>query len=107
MAAEGGSRVLVADLVLTEVLRGFSDDRAFGRARVSLLAFEQVALGGAETALAAADHFRALRRLGFTVRSTVDCLIAAWCIAHGVPLLHDDRDFVPFAAHCGLLLHPT
>ena len=45
----------------------------------------------------------ALRRLGATVRKAIDGLIAAWCIQHGVPLLHADRDFLPFARHRGLV----
>jgi predicted nucleic acid-binding protein len=39
------------------------------------------------------------------VRKAVDCLIAAWCIEHAVPLLHADRDFIPFARHCGLRVY--
>lgn len=107
VTAGGGGGVLVADLVLAEVLRGLSDEKAYRKARGSLLAFEAVTVGGAETAIAAAEHYRALRRLGITVRSTVDCLVAAWCISHDVPLLHDDRDFLPFAEHRGLRLHPV
>jgi predicted nucleic acid-binding protein len=101
------ARVVVGDLVLHEVLRGIPDDREHDEARRALLAFDAASVGGVEIALAAAGHYRALRRRGITVRKTVDCLIAAWCIANKVPLLHDDRDFLPFAEHCGLALHPT
>ena len=96
------AEVLVGDLVLLEVLRGIDDDRQQDATRTALLAFPQVELGGTGTALAAVEHHRALRRLGITVRKAVDCLIAAWCIAQAVPLLHNDRDFLPLAAHCGL-----
>jgi predicted nucleic acid-binding protein len=94
--------ILVGDLVLLEVLRGVSDDRQYDATRSVLLAFPQVRIGGTVTALAAVDHDRGLRRRGITVRKAVDCLIAAWCIARRVPLLHADRDFAPFAEHCGL-----
>ena len=94
--------ILVGDLVLLEVLRGIHDDRQHDRTRTALLAFPQVSLGGAATSLAAIDHDRFLRRRGSPVRKAVDCLIAAWCIAHDVTLLHADRDFTPFADHCGL-----
>ena len=94
--------ILMGDLVLLEVLRGIANDRQQERTRRILLAFPPVELGGTTTALAAVDHYRALRRRGITVRKAVDCLIAAWCIARSVPLLHNDRDFSPFAAHCGL-----
>jgi len=33
------------------------------------------------------------RRSGFTVRSGVDCLIAACALRHGLMVLHHDRDF--------------
>lgn len=96
--------ILVGDLVIVEVLRGIDDDRQRHRVREALLAFKVVRLGGTATALLAVDHYVALRRLGQTVRKTIDCLIAAWCIEHRVPLLHADRDFLPFAHHRGLLL---
>jgi predicted nucleic acid-binding protein len=101
--ADDPAELLVGDLVLAEVLRGINDDRQYAAVRAALLAFPQVTLGGTETALAAAGHYRALRRQGVTVRKVVDCLIAAWCIARGVALLHSDRDFDAFAAHRGLL----
>ncbi len=99
--------VVVGDLVLLEVLRGIADARQHAETKRALLAFTQVTLGGTACALAAADHYRRLRHLGLTVRKSVDCLIATWCIAHHVPLLHSDRDFAPFAAHCGLKLMST
>lgn len=98
-------QIVVGDLVLLEVLRGVPDDREHATTRAKLLHFDQVEVGGTEIALAAADHYRALRARGITVRKAIDCLIAAWCIAHDVCLLHDDRDFAPFAEHRGLRLH--
>lgn len=97
--------LLIGDLVLLEVLRGITEEGAYRRVRARMLAIPLVTLGGTETALAAVDHYRALRRHGVTVRKSVDCLIAAWCIAHDVPLLHADRDFDPFAQHRGLRCH--
>lgn len=94
--------ILVGDLMLLEVLRGIPDERQHAMTRAALLAFPQVELCGRDTALAAADHYRALRREGATVRKAVDCLIAAWCIRNDVPLLHADRDFDAFEQHRGL-----
>jgi hypothetical protein len=98
-------RIIVGDLVLFEVLRGVRGLRNHARVLRMLQSHEQVDLGGAEMAVAAARHYRQLRALGVTVSKTVDCLIAAWCIARDVPLLHDDRDFEPFAVHCNLRYH--
>jgi len=40
--------------------------------------------------------YRALRGRGHTVRKTIDCLIAAFCLRDGHSPLHRDRDFDPF-----------
>ena len=61
-----------------------------------------VELGGQEIAVQAAKNFRALRRLGVTVRKTIDTVIATRCIEDRYDLLHADRDFDPFAKHLGL-----
>ena len=95
-------RIGVGDLVLTEVLRGLRTERDFNHARKTLAAFELVELGGADVALQAAKNFRALRAMGFTVRRTIDTIIATKCIESGYSLLPADRDFDPFAAHLGL-----
>lgn len=95
--------IVVGDMVVLEVLRGIDDDRQRLHVRETLLSFDPVRVGGTATALLAVEHYVALRRLGQTVRKAIDCLIAAWCIEHGVPLLHADRDFQPFARHRGLV----
>ena len=51
------------------------------------------------TFIEAADLFRLLRKQGFTVRKTNDCIIAATAIQHGVALLHNDRDFDVLREH--------
>jgi predicted nucleic acid-binding protein len=58
--------------------------------------------GGAELALAAADHYRSLRSQGITVRRSIDVLIASFCIERDYALLHHDRDFLAFEQRRGL-----
>ena len=53
-------------------------------------------------AIDAAKNYRRLRRLGVTVRGTVDVLIATRCMADGLRLLHSDRDVDAFEQHLGL-----
>jgi hypothetical protein len=43
--------------------------------------------------LEAVSLFRAARRQGVTVRSSVDCLIASCALRHDLEVLHVDRDF--------------
>ena len=94
--------LLIGDLVLCEVLRGIPDPREHAVVKDVLLSFEVVTIGGAELALEAADHYRALRRLGLTVRKTIDLLIGTYCIANDCALLHSDRDFDPMTRYMGL-----
>ncbi|MBN9656991.1 MAG: PIN domain nuclease [Acidobacteria bacterium] len=98
----GQEPLAVGDLILTEVLQGFSDERDFQQASKLLTSLEVVELGGEAVALQAARNFRALRNLGITVRKTIDTIIATRCIESGYDLLHNDRDFEPFSKHLGL-----
>ena len=51
----------------------------------------------------AADNYRLLRPRGFTVRGTIDVIIATWCIENKIALLHSDRDFEVFESELGLV----
>ena len=98
----GTEPLAIGDLILTEVLQGFDRDDDFEQARALLESLTIIPIGGPAIAVQAARNFRHLRRLGITVRKTIDCLIATRCIADGLPLLHDDRDFDHFTTHLGL-----
>ncbi len=99
---EGEVRIVVPDLVLYEVLRGFRHEREFRQARALMESLGIETAGGAAVALEAAQHYRGLRAKGFTVRSGFDVLIAAFCIENGYALLHADRDFDAFEQLRGL-----
>lgn len=98
----GSEPVAIGDLMLAEVLQGFTNDRDFEQALAMLGALEVIEIGGREVAVQAARNYRALRARGITVRKTIDTLIATRCIMDGVALLYSDRDFEPFAEHVGL-----
>lgn len=89
-------RLGLTDLILCEVLQGVRDDGSFRRVRNDLMKFRVFAAGGSDLAIAAADNYRTLRRRGFTVRKTIDCWIATFCLQFGHALLHRDRDFDVF-----------
>ena len=90
---DGAPDIGVADLVIFEVVRGFSTAAAQARARDLLLALEVVEIGGLDNALQAATLYQRLRKSGRTVRSPIDVLLASYCITHGHTLLHRDADF--------------
>jgi predicted nucleic acid-binding protein len=92
----------IGDLILTEVLQGFSSDKDFNEARKELTRLDVVELGGEDVAIKAAKNYRTLRKLGFTIRKTIDTIIATRCIEDGYTLLHNDADFAPFEKHLGL-----
>jgi predicted nucleic acid-binding protein len=98
----GVELVAIGDLILTEVLQGCSTDREFNQVRRSLSTLDVVDLGGRDLAIEAAKNFRKLRKLGVTVRKTIDTVIATRCILDGIELLHSDRDFDAFERHLGL-----
>jgi len=98
----GHEPLAIGDLILTEVLQGFADETDFNQARKMLTSLDVVELGGQEIAVQAAKNSRTLRRLGVTVRKTIDTVIATRCIESGYDLLHNDGGFDPFAQHLGL-----
>ena len=95
-------RLIIGDLVLTEVLQGYRHQKDFDAALDVLLEFQIISVGGRAVAIQAARNYSQLRALGFTVRKTIDSLIATRCILSGFELLHNDRDFIPFQKHLGL-----
>jgi predicted nucleic acid-binding protein len=102
----GTDEVIVGDLMLCEVLQGLESERAAREVETLLRRFEIVAMAGDAIAVAAAGHFRSLRRRGITVRKTIDLLIGTWCIENRRPLLHNDSDFHPMTRHLGLIEVP-
>jgi len=103
----GRQRFGLTDLILCEILQGLRDEQDSNRVLRELRRFELFESGGEELAVAAARNFRNLRRQGHTVRKTIDCLIATYCLRHGHSLLHRDRDFDHFEKILGLVvIHP-
>lgn len=99
---DGSMRLVIPDLVLYEVLRGFREERALRQARLLLQTLSVETCGGESLVLAAAEHYRQLRARGITVRSSIDVMVAAFCIENDYLLLHSDRDYDALAAHRGL-----
>jgi predicted nucleic acid-binding protein len=80
--------------VIQEVLQGFDLESHYRVARDAMWALPIVESPlTRETIESAVDLYRRARRAGITVRSGVDCLIAACAIRHGLAVLHADRDF--------------
>jgi predicted nucleic acid-binding protein len=94
--------ILVGDLILAEVLQGFRSAAEFEQALQALNRFQQVTMVNPALAVQSARNYRQLRRDGITVRKTIDCLIATYCIENGHVLLHNDSDYAAFERRLGL-----
>ncbi len=103
----GQQEIGLTSLILCEVLQGIRHDCRFKETHRELMSFSVFEGITANLAVASARNFRLLQRLGITVRKTIDCIIATFCIEEGHQLLHHDSDFEPFEKHLGLqVVHP-
>ena len=78
--------------VLLEVLQGIRDEKQLvvvKRQFENLIYLED----DRSTFELGATIYRELRRRGITIRNSIDCLIAATVIQHGVNFLENDRDY--------------
>jgi predicted nucleic acid-binding protein len=102
------NRLGLTDLILREVLQGTQTEREFSTTLRELSEYVIFNSGGEDLAVASAQNYRYLRSRGLTIRTSVDCLIATFCINNGHSLLHRDRDFEPFETYLGLsVIHPA
>jgi predicted nucleic acid-binding protein len=101
-SALGKEIIVVGDLILTEVLQGFKNDRDFHTAKELLSNFQFMEMLGWTIAVKSAENYRLLRKNGVTVRKTIDVLIGTFCIHYKISLLHDDHDFDPLIKHLRL-----
>jgi len=100
-------RLGLTDIILCEVLQGVRDDVAAKEVERELAKLDVFETGGVAIARDAARNYRALRNRGHTVRKTIDCLIASFCLREHHSLLHRDRDFDPFEKFLDLsVVHP-
>ena len=102
LLAEGVAQIIVPDLVLYEVLRGFRHEREFRQAKALMQALKIEPAMGENLALQAAEHYRHMCAAGYTVKSAIDILLGAFCLENGYTLLHQDRDFDMMHALRGL-----
>ena len=91
LAEEPGS-IRTTEPVLMEVWSGATGEELVRTERV-LDRFDVLGVYPALDFRAAADLYRGAKRRGYTVRSMVDCVIAAVALRNETILLHRDRDF--------------
>ncbi|MCD4790782.1 MAG: PIN domain nuclease [Bacteroidales bacterium] len=87
--------VITGDIILTEILQGFRNDKDYKIAKKQLGSIYYYQFLNKDISIKAAENFRFLRKKGITIRKTTDILIGTFCIEYNIPLLHDDKDFEP------------
>jgi predicted nucleic acid-binding protein len=93
--------ICTCGIILTEVLQGIRQDEDYRRTLSRFETFLFLTMDR-PSFVRAAELYRSLRRRGVTIRKPVDCMIASVAMEHNIALLHNDRDFDPIEAHCGL-----
>lgn len=95
----------LTDVILCEILQGTGGDAVFRQVLRELEPFEIFTTGRQDLAIATAKNYQILR--GITVRKTIDCLIATFCLSENYSLLHRDREFNAFEKRLDLrVIHP-
>lgn len=89
--------------VLQELMQGLRDDANGRKIRESLLSLPCLPEAvNKETYLHAANIYKVCQRRGSTIRSSIDCLIAAIAIEQDWTVWHRDRDFDQIAKYTDL-----
>jgi predicted nucleic acid-binding protein len=96
------STIIVPDVVMMELLIGTTDEATAALRRRLLQRFTIEPLAPVRDAEDAAAIHRRCRRGGDTVRSLVDCQVAAMALRVGATVAHRDRDYEVIRTHCGL-----
>ena len=96
----------LCDAIRMELLAGARDEQHVAQlekflARASVINTESIDYDNA------AAIYRACRRLGLTIRTHIDCLIAAIAIRTDTTLLHNDSDFDAIAQVTKLKIYVT
>lgn len=95
--------VATTDAVMLEIVGGAKDIGQRDQLVGMLDGVEYIRQVPRTDVLDAAEIYRVCRRQGITVRSWLDCVIAAVAIRSAMPLLHADADFSRIAEHSDLV----
>lgn len=92
------TKISITEIIITEVLQGIKRDHDFEAVKTLFQKLHIYKPKSTDTYIKAAHIYRNCRSKGKTIRSSVDCLIAAICIENNTPILHKDSDFDMIAA---------
>jgi len=99
-----GKPIATPALVVAELLSGSRNELEAASLLQLLTRFEILIPDSLRDYQGAARIYRICRRGGYTIRSTVDCMVAATALEDRRPLLARNRDFAVIARHTELEL---
>ena len=105
-AVREGADVALTGVILAEILQGVHSDSGFDRIRKDLSPFRMLQPASEDSYIQAAKLYRTGRKRGVTIRSLIDCLIAAIAMEHGATVLHKDRDYDRISRYAPLITVP-
>jgi predicted nucleic acid-binding protein len=88
----------ICGLIMTEVLQGIKSEKEYEKVKGILSNLIYLPISK-DMFLGAASIYRKIRKNGETIRSPIDCIIAAICLKHEVKILHNDKDYNVIASH--------
>lgn len=97
--------ICLVDLILSEILQGILDETIFNKTKDYLSAFPIYRAKSIDTFIKGAQIYRKCRKEGETIRSTIDCLLAAISIERNLEVFHKDRDFDVIAKYIKLKIY--
>jgi hypothetical protein len=98
---ETSEDICTCGLIMTEILQGIRSDKEYDRIRNILSGLLYLPITK-NIFIHASSIYRDIRKHGKTIRSPIDCIIAAICIEHEIELLHNDKDFDNIAQYTSL-----
>ena len=103
-SVQAGQPIATPAPVVMELLSGSRSELKAVQLLQFLNRFEILVPNSLRDYQGAARIYRTCRRAGFTIRSSVDCMVAATALGENRPLLARDRDFAVIARHTELEL---
>jgi len=89
--------------VYQEVLQGIRDEKHFHEVKNIMNSFQFVESPlSMEVFLSAVEIYRLGRKMGITLRSSIDSLIASCALKYRLTVLHSDRDYSNISKFTGL-----
>jgi predicted nucleic acid-binding protein len=98
---ETSEDICTCGIIITEILQGIRSDKEYDRIRNILSGLLYLPITK-NIFIHASSIYRTIRKHGKTIRSPIDCIIAAICIEHEIELLHNDKDFNNIAQYTSL-----